>query len=227
MGLEKMTLLDYPGKVACTVFFAGCNFRCPFCHNPSLVFGEHLTAAVEPEDFFAFLSRRVGLLDGVCITGGEPLLQTEIVDFITRIKQMGFKVKLDTNGSKPEVLSYLLKHRLIDYAAMDIKNSKDTYGKTIGLPDYELKPVERSVELLKSCDIPYEFRTTVVREFHSLDDIIDTGSWISGSRTYVLQSFDQAGELLGDQQMSACSPDQMLEFKQKLSSVLKHVRIRN
>jgi pyruvate formate lyase activating enzyme len=227
MGLEKMTLLDYPGKVASTVFFSGCNFRCPFCHNPSLVFGENLPAAFETEDFFAFLSRRIGLLDGVCITGGEPLLQPEIVDFITRIKQMGFEVKLDTNGSRPEPLAYLLDHKLIDYVAMDIKNSKEHYGKTIGVPGYNLEPVLRSVELLRGCDIPYEFRTTVVREFHRLDDILDIGSWISGAGVYVLQSFVASDELLGDRQMHSCSPEQMLEFKQMLSDVIELVHIRN
>ena len=226
MGLEKMTLLDYPGKVACTVFFAGCNFRCPFCHNPSLVFGKNLPASVETADFFDFLSRRIGLLDGVCITGGEPLLQPEIVDFISRIQQMGFDVKLDTNGSRPDTLAYLLDHELIDYVAMDIKNSKEHYGKTIGVPDYDIQPIEHSVELLKDCDIPYEFRTTVVREFHGVDQMLGIGRWISGADTFVLQSFARSDELLSHENMSACSPEQMCEFKHLLSPLVEQVYIR-
>jgi pyruvate formate lyase activating enzyme len=226
MGLEKMTLLDYPGKVACTVFLAGCNFRCPFCHNPRLVFGKDLPAAVETADFFEFLSRRIGLLDGVCITGGEPLLQPEIVEFISRIQQMGFDVKLDTNGSRPETLAYLLDHELIDYVAMDIKNSREHYGKTIGVPDYDIQPIEHSVQLLKGCAVPYEFRTTVVREFHSVEDMLGIGRWISGADTYVLQSFVQSDELLSHENMSACSQQQLSEFKHLLTDMVEQVYIR-
>lgn len=226
MGLEKMTLLDYPGKIACTVFFAGCNFRCPFCHNPSLVFGKDLPAALETTDFFDFLSQRTGLLDGVCITGGEPLLQPEIVEFISRIQQMGFNVKLDTNGSMPDTLAYLLHHELIDYVAMDIKNSKEHYGKTIGVPDYDIQPIEHSVELLKGCDIPYEFRTTVVREFHSTEEILGIGRWISGADTYVLQSFTDSDELVSHENMNACTHEQLCEFKDLLSDMVAQVYIR-
>ena len=165
-GLQKLTLLDYPGKVACTIFTAGCNFRCPFCHNASLVIDTSANETIPEEEIFRFLTKRQGILDGVCISGGEPLIQDGIEEFIRQIKEMGYDVKLDTNGSFPDKLIRLVEAGLINYVAMDIKNSQEHYGRTIGIEDYDIRDVHRSVKYLMSGKVPYEFRTTVVREFH-------------------------------------------------------------
>ena len=162
-GLQKLTLLDYPGRVACTVFLAGCNFRCPFCHNASLV--THIDPAndISREEVLAFLKKRQGILDGVCITGGEPLLSPDLETFMDKVKEMGYLIKLDTNGSNVNRLKYLADRKLIDYVAMDIKNVPEKYGMTIGIKEYNPENVIQSVEYLISGAVPYEFRTTVVR----------------------------------------------------------------
>lgn len=177
-GLQKMTLLDFPGKVACTVFLQGCNFRCPFCHNSGLLepAGEE---QLSEEAFFSFLEKRTGILDGVCVTGGEPTLQKELPAFLSRIKAMGFAVKLDTNGSRPAVLQALIQQQLVDYVAMDIKNSPARYGETTGLSARNLTPIEQSIRILMEGDLPYEFRTTTVRELHTPGDFTAIGQWIA------------------------------------------------
>ncbi len=191
-GLQKMTLLDFPQKVACTVFLQGCNFRCPFCHNSSLLRG---IEELSEDSFFAFLKKRQGLLDGVAVTGGEPLLQNDIHSFIQKIKDLGFLVKLDTNGSFPRKLEKLLQNGLIDYIAMDIKNSPAKYDKTAGVKDF-LPAVEESVELIMSSGIEYEFRTTVVKEFHAPEDFHAIGRWLRGAKAYYLQCFEDSGDIL-------------------------------
>ena len=196
-GLAKLTLLDYPGRVACTVFTGGCNFKCPFCHNASLAVRSRELPDISEEEFFSLLSKRRGILDGVCITGGEPLLMPDIADFIGRIKEWGYSVKLDTNGSLPERLEGLLNLGIVDYVAMDIKNSPEKYPMTVGVPDFDMTPVYDSVAILKSGCIPYEFRTTVVRELHSAEDFEKIGEWISGAREYHIQSFIDSGDLIG------------------------------
>lgn len=195
-GLQKLTLLDYPEKVACTIFTGGCNFRCPFCHNASLV--THLEDAerIPEEEVFAFLRKRSGILDGVCITGGEPLLQKDLESFIRSIKALGFSVKLDTNGSFPELLKHLAEEGLVDYVAMDLKNSKQKYASTVGIPGFDLAPIEESVSFLMEGKTPYEFRTTVVREFHQKDDFTEIGKWIQGASAYYLQQFEDSGDLI-------------------------------
>lgn len=194
-GFQKMTLLDFPGKVACTIFTAGCNFRCPFCHNASLV--THISNDVQysEEEILSYLSKRKGLLDGVCITGGEPLLQDGIEDFITKIKSLGFLIKLDTNGSFPEKLEKLINMGLIDYVAMDIKNSCQKYSYTTDC-DLDIKKIEQSVSLLMSSGVDYEFRTTVVKEYHNVEDMRDIGEWINGAKRYFLQNFVDSGDLI-------------------------------
>ncbi|MBE6896625.1 MAG: anaerobic ribonucleoside-triphosphate reductase activating protein, partial [Ruminococcaceae bacterium] len=162
-GLQKTTLLDFPGRVACTVFLGGCNFRCPFCHNSALLTSESFPEEISEESFFSFLKKRKGILDGVCITGGEPLCSKDTEDFIRKIKNEGFAVKLDTNGSFPERLENIVKSGIVDYVAMDIKNSRRNYGKAVGLKDYDTSSVEKSVSFLLENSIPYEFRTTVVK----------------------------------------------------------------
>lgn len=195
-GLQKLTLLDYPGKVACTIFTAGCNFRCPFCHNASLVIDTSANETIPEEEIFRFLTKRQGILDGVCISGGEPLIQDGIEEFIRQIKEIGYDVKLDTNGSFPDKLIRLVEAGLIDYVAMDIKNSQEHYGKTIGIEDYDIRDVHRSVKYLMSGKVPYEFRTTVVREFHQRSDFASIGRWIRGAREYYLQQFVDSGDLI-------------------------------
>ena len=187
-GLQKMTLLDYPGRVACTVFLGGCDFRCPFCHNFELVLGP-APEALSEDEFFAFLDKRHGLLDGVAITGGEPCLRPDLPDFIAKIREAGFAVKLDTNGSHPRMLEHLLANGLVDYVAMDIKNSPEKYAQTIGLAAIDLAPIDESIGLLLHSAIEYEFRTTVVRQFHDADDFEKIGSWIAGAKRYFLQAF--------------------------------------
>ncbi|WP_029233158.1 anaerobic ribonucleoside-triphosphate reductase activating protein [Butyrivibrio sp. VCB2006] len=187
-GLQKMTLLDYPGLVACTVFLGGCDFRCQFCHNYELVDGS-AEPVMEEEEFYSFLSKRVGVLDGVCVTGGEPCLRPELPEFIRRIKDMGFKVKLDTNGGHPDMVKELLDAGLIDYVAMDIKNSPDKYAMTIGCEFFNLNPINRTVSLLLENRIDYEFRTTVVEQYHAETDFHEIGKWISGAKNYFLQQY--------------------------------------
>lgn len=195
-GIQKLTLLDYPGQVACTLFTAGCNFRCPFCHNASLVTHVDLANTIPEAEVFAFLKKRQGVLDGVCITGGEPLLQQDIESFIGKVKELGYLVKLDTNGSNVTLLKRLVEEKLVDYVAMDIKNAPNKYGMTIGIEGYHLENILQSVDFLLSGAVPYEFRTTVVREFHKREDFAAIGRWIKGAEKYYLQGFKDSGDLI-------------------------------
>lgn len=183
-----MTLLDYPGKVACTVFLGGCDFRCPFCHNGTLVDGS-APAALDDGALLTFLKKRRGLLDGVCVTGGEPLLRPDLTELLCAIKALGFLVKLDTNGTQPDRLKTLVERGLVDYAAMDVKNSPARYAQTAGVPGLDLNAVRESVSFLLSGVVDYEFRTTVVKEFHDENSFRDIGLWLTGAKRYVLQSF--------------------------------------
>ena len=187
-GLQKMTLLDYPGKVACTVFLGGCDFRCPFCHNGELVLSP-APAQMDQEELLAFLKKRRGLLDGVCITGGEPLLRPDLGQLLEAVKALGYPVKLDTNGSHPAALRDLAQRKLVDYVAMDIKNSPALYPLTAGVPELDLGPIRESVAFLLEGTVDYEFRTTVVREFHDGDSFRAIGPWLAGAKRYFLQSF--------------------------------------
>ncbi|MCC8136699.1 MAG: anaerobic ribonucleoside-triphosphate reductase activating protein [Clostridiales bacterium] len=190
-GLQKMTLLDFPGRVACTVFSGGCDFRCPFCHNSELI-GEAAapgTETISEEDFFAFLGKRRGLLDGVAVTGGEPTLCRDLPEFLARIRDMGFAVKLDTNGNHPRMLERILNAGLADYVAMDIKNSPERYGATIGIPDFDVSNISASISLLMNGPADYEFRTTAVEEFHDDRSFSEIAQWIQGAKRYYLQCF--------------------------------------
>ena len=187
-GLQKMTLLDFPGRVACTVFLGGCDFRCPFCHNYELLDGT-APAVMDDGELLQFLQGRKGLLDGVAITGGEPLLRKDLPDLLRAIRELGFAVKVDTNGNHPDALEALLREGLVDYVAMDIKNSPEKYALTAGLDSLDLDPIRRSVRLLMEGDTPYEFRTTVVDQLHKAADFEAIGRWIAGARAYFLQPF--------------------------------------
>ena len=224
-GFQKLTILDYPGKVACIVFTPGCNFRCPFCHNASLVTHIDKETYLDIDEVLSYLKKRQGLLDGVVITGGEPLLQEGIEDFIAEIKSLGYSVKLDTNGSFPEKLISIVEKGLVDYVAMDIKNSKDKYGETIGVSDFDISPIEQSVEFLLQGKVDYEFRTTVVKNFHTLDDIQDIVVWLKGAHKYFLQNFVDSGDLIsgGLEPVSALL---LKEMKEKASEFIPSVEIR-
>lgn len=211
-GLQKTTLLDFPGQVACTVFTGGCNLRCPFCHNASLIENLPADERLSEENFFAFLEKRKGLTDGVCITGGEPLLQKDILPFVGRIKEMGFLVKLDTNGSYPAALKALVSEGLLDYVAMDIKNAPDAYSETAGTDRDILPAVLDSVSFLKEGRVPYEFRTTVVKGFHTESRMKEIGAWLGDVPRYFIQNFSDAGEVLshGLSGFTPCELDALL-----------------
>ncbi len=196
-GFLKLTLLDFPEKTACTLFTKGCNFRCPFCHNASLVLPCEFHEHYPEEDILAFLKKRQGILDGVCITGGEPLLHTELPLFLERVKALGYAVKLDTNGSFPDRLRELVERGLVDYVAMDIKNTPDKYAMTVGLPTFDPSPIKDSVAFLLQGSVSYEFRSTVVAEYHTVQDIEAIALWIQGASHYYLQNFEDSGDLIG------------------------------
>ena len=202
LGLQKLSLLDFPGKVAATVFTGGCDLRCPFCHNAPLVLPGRGTSALDAGGVLDFLASRRGLLDGVVLSGGEPLLQPDTADFLAEVKAMGFAVKLDTNGCHPDALADILDRRLADYVAMDIKNSLEKYPWTVGVPGFDTAPVERSARLLMEGPADYEFRTTLVRPFHEVGDMETIGRWLRGARRYYLQAFVDSGDLVG----GGCAP---------------------
>ena len=188
-GLQTLTLLDYPGKVACTVFTGGCNFRCPFCHNGGIVLNPGAEPSIPAEKVFDLLKKRKGVLEGVCITGGEPTLWKGLWDFAREIKAMGYSVKLDTNGTNPELMHKLILAGVVDYVAMDIKNCPDKYAETIGVKGFNLQPVKDSVRLLLQGTAGYEFRTTVVKGMHTPQDIVEIGKWIQGAQKYFIQPY--------------------------------------
>lgn len=188
-GFNKTTLLDYPEHVAATVFTGGCNFRCPFCHNGGLVLSPNPEERIEEEEVLSYLKKRQGILEGVCITGGEPTLQKDLRNFICKVKDMGYLVKLDTNGYRPQVLWNLIQEGLLDYVAMDIKASKENYAVAAGVEGLDISRIEESVGILKGDKVPYEFRTTVVKGIHSIEEFEEIGQFLAGSRAYYLQQY--------------------------------------
>jgi pyruvate formate lyase activating enzyme len=195
-GLQKLTLLDYPSYIACTLFTSGCNFRCPFCHNSPLVTGEKAPSVIPESEIMSFLAKRAGVLDGVCITGGEPLLQPDLKDFIIKVRKLGYKVKLDTNGYSPDKLKALLDENLLDMVAMDIKNSPQKYALTAGKKDLDLSLISKSIDLIIHSQIRYEFRTTVVAEFHEDSDFKEIAKMIKGAKAYFIQNFVDSGAVI-------------------------------
>lgn len=207
-GFQKTTLLDYPEHVAATVFTGGCNFRCPFCHNSLLVLDPKAQPRIPEDEVIAYLEKRRGILEGVCVTGGEPTLQKDLGEFLGKLKSMGYLVKLDTNGSRPQVLRSLLEAGLLDYVAMDIKASWDNYGLAAGVQDFDPAPIRESMELLKNSQIPYEYRTTVVKGIHSLAEFEEIGRMLKGCPTYYLQCFRESENMIGDS-FAAFSKEEM------------------
>ena len=225
-GLQKLTLLDYPGRVACTVFTPGCNFRCPFCHNAPLVLPERLGCDTTEDEVLAFLGKRVGILDGVAITGGEPLLHKDIGAFLEKVRALGYKIKLDTNGSFPERLIALVRDGLVDRVAMDIKNDPALYGRTVGLENFDLAPVERSKDFLLSGAVEYEFRTTVVRGLHTEQSLIEAAKWIAGAREYYLQQFKDSGDVIALEGLGAFDEKEMHALAEAVRPIVPAVEVR-
>ena len=225
LGLQKLSLVDFPGKVAATVFTGGCNLRCPFCHNAPLVLPGRGTSALDAGGVLDFLASRRGLLDGMVLSGGEPLLQPDAADFLAEVKAMGFSVKLDTNGCHPDALADILDRRLADYVAMDIKNSLEKYPWTVGVPGFDTAPVERSARLLMEGPADYEFRTTLVRPFHEVGDMETIGRWLRGARRYYLQAFVDSGDLVGGG-CAPFTPEEMEGFLQAARPFFQSVALR-
>ena len=223
-GLQKMTLLDYPGRVACTVFFGGCNMRCPFCHNAELLDGT-APAVMDDEELLSFLKKRQGLLDGVAITGGEPLLQKDLPELMGKIRDLGYPVKLDTNGTFPDRLNRMITDGLVQYVAMDIKNSQERYADTAGLKEMDLAPVRESVSLLMEGRTEYEFRTTVVKEFHDEEDFPKMAKMIEGAKHYYLQQFTDR-DTVPFEGFHAHSAEDMKRFAELVRPYVQDVQLR-
>lgn len=224
-GLQKLSMVDFPDKIAATVFTGGCNLRCPFCHNALLVTRLNESPRIDTDDVLHFLRSRKGLLDGVVLTGGEPLLQSDAGDFLARVKDMGFAVKLDTNGCYPDALARILESGSVDYVAMDIKNSKEKYAATVGVPSFNLAPVEESIRLLMTGSTDYEFRTTVVKELHTAEDIEAIGQWIRGAKRYFLQNFEDSGNLISEN-FNGFSEAEIRVFSQRASQYVEYIGVR-
>ncbi len=222
-GFMKMTLLDFPGRVACTVFTLGCNWRCPFCHNAGLATGHG--DAIDEEELFAFLKKRQGILDGVAITGGEPTLWQDLGAFIEKIRALGYAVKLDTNGTNPEMLRRLCEDGLLDMVAMDIKNAPQRYAKTCGVQDCSFEKIRQSAEFLMEGKVPFEFRTTVVRGLHDEEAFRKIGEWLRGPWAYYLQAFQDSGELM-QSGMQGFEKAQMQRFLEAVKPYLPRAEIR-
>lgn len=224
-GFQKTTLLDYPGHIAATIFLGHCNFRCPFCHNSELVLTPDKMPVLDSEEILTFLRKRANILDGVCITGGEPTLSAELEDFISEIKSLGLKVKLDTNGSNPAILKSLHEKKLLDYIAMDVKSSPYKYAKTCGLSSVNIENIQESISFLMSQDLPYEFRTTIVKELHTLDDILQIGQWIQGCKAYYLQSYRDSEQVI-QPGFTSYSKNELIELQTQLKKYIDYVEIR-
>lgn len=224
-GFNKTTLLDYPRHLAATIFIEGCNMRCPFCHNSSLVLRPTTQPEIPLEEVLNYLEKRKNILEGVCITGGEPTLYSELPEFIQQIKSLGLKVKLDTNGTNPKLIQSLVHNQLIDYVAMDIKNSKEHYKLSIGLENFNIASVEESVQFLMSSSLDYEFRTTVVAQHHSREDMISIGQWLQGARAYYLQPFKDSGDILLPG-LTTPTQEVLQDYKKLLSAYIPNVEIR-
>ena len=224
-GFNKTTLLDYPEHVAATVFTGGCNFRCPFCHNASLVLQPEECPVIPEEEVLGHLRKRRGILEGVCITGGEPTLQKDLKEFICKVKDMGFLVKLDTNGYRPEVLRQLLSEGLLDYVAMDVKAALPNYTKVTGCPQLDLSRIEESIAILKNSRISYEFRTTVVKGLHTVEEFEEIGRMLKGCRAYYLQAY-RDNENVISQGYAAYPAQIMRDMKEMARKYIDKVELR-
>lgn len=224
-GLQKTTLLDFPGHVAATIFTGGCNMRCPFCHNMDIVSGDNNTSAYTEAEVLSFLNKRRGILDGVCITGGEPTLQNDLIDFISSIKEIGYQIKLDTNGTNPGILFSLISSKLVDYVAMDIKTAPSDYSRVCGIDRFNTDTVLESVSILKNSDISYEFRTTVISEYHNSDTFEEIGTLLKGSKAYYLQKFEDS-EYVPNHALSSPTEKELIAYRKQLLNYIPIVEVR-
>ena len=218
-GIQKLTLVDYPGHPAAILFTGDCNFRCPFCQNAPLVLSSSSEPLIADEEIFSFLTKRKGMLDGVVVTGGEPTLQRDLIPFLGRLKTLGYLVKLDTNGYRPDVLEKAMESGYVDYVAMDIKTSLDEYPVVAGIKNLDVSRIERSVELLKTGAVDYEFRTTVVEPLHHKENFEKIGELLKGCRRYYLQSFVDSGNIIGKN----CFPPSQEQLKNYLKTVSNYI----
>lgn len=225
-GFLKSTLLDYPGHLAATIFLGMCNFRCPFCHNGGLVLNPKQLKLIPKDEVLAYLNKRAGILEGVCITGGEPTLSNDLPLLLSEIKSMGYHVKLDTNGSNPKMLESLLKSSLIDYIAMDIKNSPGKYAATCGLLDIDMNNIQASVNLIRESGIDYEFRTTIVKELHTFGDIEKIGQWLTGSHRCYLQSYQDSPDIISPNLYHAHSKETLNQMVIQLQKYIPNTSLR-
>ncbi|MBR5338046.1 MAG: anaerobic ribonucleoside-triphosphate reductase activating protein [Lachnospiraceae bacterium] len=224
-GFQKTTLLDYPGHLAATVFLGRCNFCCPFCHNSSLVLAPEKVETIPAEEVLATLKKRSGMLEGVCITGGEPTLNPNLRDFIGRIRDLGLAVKLDSNGYKPEVLETLLKEKMLDYVAMDVKGAKDHYQEICGVRNLDISRIEASVNIISEMAPDYEFRTTYVKGLHTEEDVRGIGEWLAGDSTYYIQNYKEGPEVISPV-FEGFSEEEIRGFKDILLKTLPNTHIR-
>lgn len=225
-GMQKLTLLDYPGKVACTVFTAGCDLRCPFCHNASLALPERPRDSMELDEVLAFLKKRQGILDGVAVTGGEPLMHPGIAGLLGEIKALGYSVKLDTNGTFPERLREVVEAGLADRVAMDIKAAPENYGKLVGIPDFDISKVRESADYLMGCGVDYEFRTTAVKGLHTRADFEGIAQWIAGAREYYIQEFKDSGDLIAGEGLEGFTEAEMRALADMVRPLVPSVQVR-
>ncbi len=225
-AFQKLTLLDFPGTVACILFTNGCNFRCPFCHNKGLVLPGEETAQVDENEILDYLAKRKGILEGVNITGGEPMLHADLPELLQKIKALGYKIKVDTNGTRPDMLRQLVENGLVDYIAMDIKNAPEAYPETIGLPKADLDAICASKTYLMEARIPYEFRTTVVKGLHDTEKLIQIAKWIAGAEAYFLQSYTDSGHVLSPEGLSAFSEEEMRIFADAIRPYVPSAQVR-
>lgn len=224
-GFNKLTLLDYPGRLACTIFLGHCNFRCPFCHNAGLVLSPDREPVIPVEEVLGTLKKRKGILEGVCITGGEPTVNIRLPEFAAKVKELGYPVKLDTNGSNPTMLKKMASDGLLDYVAMDIKNCPEKYGETAGITDVDLEKINEAVEFLKNGTLEYEFRTTVMKELHKKEDIQKIGKWIAGCKRYFLQAYRESDQVIRPV-YSSYSLEQLENYRQMLLADIPQVEVR-
>ena len=225
-GFAKLTLLDYPGKIAATVFTGGCNFRCPFCHNAILVLNPNAQPLIDENEVLKELESSKTKLEGVCITGGEPTLCRDLPGFISKIRELGLLVKLDSNGTNPDMLEELIDRKLVDHVAMDIKSSPEGYGRAVGLRDMSMDNIFRSVDLLMQSGIEYEFRTTVADGIHTADDFRKIAVWIKGAKAYFLQQYKDSGDLIAPQGLSSPSRETLESYRNILLPFVPNTSIR-
>ncbi|MCR4875369.1 MAG: anaerobic ribonucleoside-triphosphate reductase activating protein [Clostridia bacterium] len=224
-GFEKLSLVDYPGFTAATVFTSACNMRCPFCHNAILVIDAKHQPIVEEQYVLDYLNKRKGIIDGLCITGGEPTLQKDLDAFIKKCKETGVKIKLDSNGTNPETLKSLISQNLLDYVAMDIKNCKEKYSITANA-SIDLTKIQESIDILESSNVDHEFRTTLVKEFHTIEDIEKIAQWLDGTNKYYLQKFEDKGGCIQDG-LHEVPLDQAHKMRDIAKEFIKHVELRS